>query len=251
MSEQKESSVLFSLKELMNLEEDRIRGEEEQKEAQKNAEQQARLSAEKAARDAEESRIRAEEERRRAEETRAREEAARLEALRQGEVERARVEAEQQARLTAMSAQQSHERQLEAIRTDKSKKGLRNTLIGLSAGFVVIGTIVGVVVYKNHQESEKQQASLKAEAEQKEKQLKELEGKIAAQESAEKDLLNRLASETDLKKKAELEAQLNATRAETDRLKGGTGGGFRPKGGGDAPPKACNCKPTDPLCDCL
>lgn len=250
MSEQKESSVLFSLKELMNLEEDRIRGEEEQKEAAKNAEQQARMAAEKAARDAEEARIRAEEERRRAEETRVREESARLEALRQGEVERARIEAEQQARLTAMSAQQSHERQLEAIRTDKSKKGLRNTLIGLSAGFVVIATVVGVVVYKNHQETERQRLSAEAQIEQAVREKKELEGKIAAQESAEKDLINRLANETDLKKKAELEAQLNAARAEKESLIKSGGGGFRAKPG-DAPAKACNCKPTDPLCDCL
>ena len=43
MSEQKESSVLFNLKELMSLEEDRIKAEHEAKRA---AEESARMKAE-------------------------------------------------------------------------------------------------------------------------------------------------------------------------------------------------------------
>ena len=42
MAEQKESSVLFSLKELMNLEEDRIRQEDDEKRKRAEAEVQAR-----------------------------------------------------------------------------------------------------------------------------------------------------------------------------------------------------------------
>ena len=49
MSEQKESSVLFSLKELMNLEEDRIKQEEETKRAQAEAAERSRLDAERRA----------------------------------------------------------------------------------------------------------------------------------------------------------------------------------------------------------
>ena len=101
MSEQKESSVLFSLKELMNLEEDRIKTEEADRAAQAAAAERARQDAERQAREAEQARIRAEEERRRAEEQRSREEAARLEAIRVAEIEKARVEAEQRARLEA------------------------------------------------------------------------------------------------------------------------------------------------------
>ena len=84
MSEQKESSVLFSLKELMNLEEDRIKTEETSKAEQARQAEQARLDAERAAREAEEARIHAENEKRRLEESRQREETARLEAIRQG-----------------------------------------------------------------------------------------------------------------------------------------------------------------------
>ena len=44
MTEQKESSVLFSLKELMTLEEDRIKEEEAHKEAQARAEREASIA---------------------------------------------------------------------------------------------------------------------------------------------------------------------------------------------------------------
>src|SRR5450755_2713809 len=98
MSEQKESSVLFSLKELMNLEEDRIKGEEAEKAATAAAAEKARVEAERAAREAEEARIRSEQERRRLDDQRSREENARLEAIRHAEMEKTRLEAEQRAR---------------------------------------------------------------------------------------------------------------------------------------------------------
>jgi len=62
MAEQKESSVLFSLKELMNLEEDRIRQEDDEKKKRAEAEVQARTEAEKRAREQEQARLHAEEE---------------------------------------------------------------------------------------------------------------------------------------------------------------------------------------------
>src|SRR5881394_4441040 len=75
MPEQKESSVLFSLKELMNLEEDRIKQEEADKDRRARQEADAKAAAERAARDAEERRIREEEEARRVEDLRRKEEA--------------------------------------------------------------------------------------------------------------------------------------------------------------------------------
>ena len=68
MAEQKESSVLFSLKELMSLEEDRIKQEDDDKKRKEQAEVQARLDAERRAREAEEARLASDQERRRQEE---------------------------------------------------------------------------------------------------------------------------------------------------------------------------------------
>jgi colicin import membrane protein len=255
MSEQKESSVLFSLKELMSLEEDRIRSEEADKSARAHADEQARLAAERAARDAEEARIRAEEERRRAEEQRSREETARLEAIRQAEVERARMEAEGQARIAAMSAQQSHERQLEAIRTDKGKKTLRNVLIGGVVLVLAIGGTVGFVVYDNTMKAEQREKDLQAEAAIAKEEKDKLQAQLKAQADTVKNLESSVANEKDERKKAELQAQLAAAKEQEANTQKALGrpGGARPAGdsGAATPKQACNCKPTDPLCDCL
>src|SRR5262245_58704150 len=161
--EQKESSVLFSLKELMSLEEDRIRSEEAERSAAAAAAEKARLDAERAAREAEEARIRAEEDRRRTEESRSREEAARLEAIRVAEIEKARVDAEQRARLAAMEAQQQHERSLAAIKQDESKKKLRNMLMYGGIAVVVLGGLGGFLAYKSYDENQKQLAAAAAQ----------------------------------------------------------------------------------------
>lgn len=254
MSEQKESSVLFSLKELMNLEEDRIRGEEEAKAAQVRAEEEARRAAERAAQDAQESRLRAEEERRRAEEQRQREEAARLEAIRQAEVEKARLEAEQQARMQAMAAQQQHERQLEVIRTDKGKKNLRNGLIGLVVAVLAIGTVVGVMVNKSNEEARSRQAFLEKQAADEKAAREQLETKLNEQSKNVKDIQAKLDAAKDETTKAKLQAELAAAKDAEESTKKALGKGPAAAGGGDKPPTpkaACTCKSTDPLCDCL
>ncbi len=135
MAEQKESSVLFSLKELMNLEEDRIKQEDDDEEAPGSRPRcRPRVEAERRAREAEEARMRAEDERRRRKSSAPREEQARLEAIRQGEVEKARLEAEQQARLRAMAQQQEHERQLAALTQDKRQEDSSRTIaVGIGA----------------------------------------------------------------------------------------------------------------------
>ena len=65
MSEQKESSVLFSLKELMNLEEDRIEQEENEEKRKADAAERARQEEARRAEDAQQARLQAEEEKRR------------------------------------------------------------------------------------------------------------------------------------------------------------------------------------------
>ncbi|NUP10361.1 MAG: hypothetical protein HOW73_30290 [Polyangiaceae bacterium] len=262
MSEQKESSVLFSLKELMNLEEDRIRGEEADKAARTAAEDEARRAAERAARDAEEARIRAEEERRRAEEQRGREENARLDAIRHAEVEKARLEAEQQARMQAMSAQQQHALQIEALKTDKGKKQLRNILIGTVVAVLTIGGAGIYLAVDASKKADAEKARLEADARSKQEEIDRLNKKAEEANAKVGNLESAVANEKDQRKKAELQAQLNAAKAEAEEADKAAGrpatggGGFKakPGAGGDDAPKAktvCTCKATDPLCDCL
>ncbi len=257
MSEQKESSVLFSLKELMNLEEDRIRGEEADKSAQIAAQEEARRAAEMAARNAEEARIRAEEDRRRAEEQRGREEAARLDAIRHAEVEKARLEAEQQARLAAMASQQQHERQLAVINTDKKNTRFRNILIGVVAAVLAIGTGVGIVINNKNEEAKVALAAEKKRADDAAAEQEKLKTRLNEQEGKVKGLQAAFETEKDENKKKLLQAQLEAAKEEQADTEKKLGGG-RPGAGGPAaqPDKpavkaVCTCKSTDPLCDCL
>jgi colicin import membrane protein len=254
MSEQKESSVLFSLKELMNLEEDRIKSEEAEKAASAAAAEQARLEAERRAREDEEARIRAEEERRRQEELRAREETAKLEAIRHAEVEKARLDAEQKARMEAMAAHQEQERALAAIHRDEGKRKLRNMLIGGGVLAVIIIGVVGGVGYSSY--VEKQEAAAQAAREQAELQQKlaKLEADLKAGQDNIRALDAQLGNAKDEATRAKLQAELDAAKAEQEKKQKTFGSiGGRPGAAGDAAPAkaACNCNPNDPLCDCF
>jgi colicin import membrane protein len=192
------------------------------------------------------------------EEQRTREETARLEAIRQAEVEKARLEAESQARMTALAAQQQHERQLVAIKTDQSKKTLRNALIGLGVVAVLAAAGGGFWAYNTSQENARREAALIQEKQKIEEERKQLDADLKAQAQKVRDLEDAVGKEKDERKKAELQAKLNEAKAAEEETKtklGGTGGGARPAGGGGetkpAVKPACNCKPTDPLCDCL
>ncbi|WP_437492918.1 hypothetical protein WME75_19240 [Sorangium sp. So ce1014] len=255
MSEQKESSVLFSLKELMNLEEDRIKTEEAQKAAAAAAAEKARVEAERAAREAEELRIRTEEERRRNEERRSREETARLEAIRQAEIEKARVEAEQRARLEAMAAQQHHERSLAALQQDESKNKLRKLLIGGAIASALVIGIVTVAAVKSSQDNEARIAAEAARARDLEEANKRLEAQFKESESKMSGLRDQLSSAKDEATRLALQKQLEAEQQKQEQLRrgGGSGrpaaGGQPASGGGTKAP--CNCAPGDPLCSCL
>ncbi len=252
MAEQKESSVLFSLKELMNLEEDRIRQEDDDRKAKAEAEVQARLESERRTREAEEARIQAEENRKRQEELRAREEAARLEAMRQAEVEKARVEAENAARMQAMQAHQEHERQLTAIKESHGKKKI--TYIAAAIGtLALIGLSIGGYALKKSAdekvaietdtkiklaESEAKLSKALSDLEAQNAQVKNLEGAVAnaktegEREAAKKALL---AAQEEQKRKASAVGQISAAKPNI-----GTGPA--------KPAPACTCLKGDPIC---
>jgi colicin import membrane protein len=242
---EKESSVLISLRELMNLEEDRIREEEAEKEAKAKADLEAKLEAERAAREAEEARIRAEEEARHAEEVRRKEEAARVEAIKQGELERARSDAAHRARMEQMTAQQAHEYQVAALTQDKTKKKLQ-IIVGIAVGVLLIGGVAGGLAFKAHQEeAQKKAAILEAQRKDTEERLRRLQNEFELARRKEEELQGSLANAKDEATRAKLQAELDAQRAKTQAA------GKAVKGGGpsDAPTKKKQCAPGDPLCD--
>lgn len=251
-SEKQESSVLFSLKELMNLEEDRLRQEEQDRKRQIEDEDRRRRDEEEARMQAEQERIRQEEERRRQEEQRRREEETRLEAIRAAEIEKKRIEAERAAQLEAMSKQQEHARQLAMIQQDQSKKKLRNTLIGVGAGsFLLIAG--GLGLYFGKIKPEQEAAAAAAEADRR-KASEEAEASKKAAEMARAEitkLMDDLKNAKDENTRAALEQKLKEAQ-EAANKKPGVGGPARPGAGkgdtGGAKPAGRACPPGDPLC---
>lgn len=254
MAEQKESSVLFSLKELMSLEEDRIRQEEADRQRKQDDAEKARLDAERRARDEEETRMRAEDERRRVEEQRTREEQARVEAIRHAEIEKARTETEHQARMAAMKQQQEHDRHIAAIQQDEGKKKLKFILIGVGALLVVAVVGGGLALKSVNDKARAEAARHQQELAQQEARMKELQGQLAQQEESVKSLqaeANNAKTEADrqaaLRKLDEARRQASDTSGKIRNLGSGA-----PQTGPKPPTKPpCTCQAGDPLCSCL
>jgi colicin import membrane protein len=255
MAEQKESSVLFSLKELMSLEEDRLKQEDTDRQRAAQAEAQSRADQERRTRDEQEARMRAEEERRRTEEQRQREETARVEAIRHAEVERARLDAENAARLEAMKHHQEHERHLTAIKEKTGKKQVVMIAVGVAALLVValVGGGFGIkaLLDRNAAEASAHQRELAAKTEELGKLQRELNEQNAAVAQLEDAVKN-------AKDEASKEAAQKALQAAQQR-QAETSKAIKTRGvpGGPAPIKpstprpACNCQPGDPLCSCI
>lgn len=145
MAEQKESSVLFSLKELMSIEENRIREEEDAKKRAAEAEVQAKLDAERRAREEEEARLRAEEERRRQDEMRRKMEEAQIEAAKAAEIEKRKLEDQHRLQMEALAKQQAHEKEIHQIQAQKRKGIHPGILAGI--GVALLAAIVTVVFF--------------------------------------------------------------------------------------------------------
>jgi len=155
MAAPQDTSVLFSLNQIMHAHESRLREEQEAIASREEAERKAREESER--RQAEEiaARAREEAEQKAREESLRRQEEARLEAMRLAAVERARIEAETQARIAMMAKAAEHERALEAMRADAEKKRLERTVMtGLLGAVAVFGVATGVFFGKFRPETE-------------------------------------------------------------------------------------------------
>jgi len=251
MAEQKESSVLFSLKELMNLEQDRVREQQEEKKRREDDLVRARADADRKVREEDDARLRAIEEQQRQVDLRGREDQARLEAIRHAEVEKARVEAENAVRLETMSRQQEHERQLQALVQDKSKKRLK-WVAGGSTLVLVLAVVGGGFAYKaqydNTQRLTQQLGSLSGEREELVFKLQNAQSP-EARRALEDQLSNMNSKIQDLEKQGGGAAKAPApNRPRNPGNPANAGNRERPSA---APSKPCNCPPGDPICSCL
>jgi colicin import membrane protein len=240
---QQETSALFSLKELMRLEDDRVRSEEQLRRIEAEGTERAREHAERALRERENARLRLEENRRHENDRKKGEDAARIEAIGLAEIERARIEAIEKARGDALSIQRAHERKMAALSGSATKKRLRRALV--LAATTGVACVIGLAVFYF--------AGIKPRADQ---QARALEAMIRTQR-AERDQLQRDLDEHN-RKVLELEDRMRAEQEATNNVARPSPRSIprqpsapRPalkKSPREATP--CTCDQHDPLCGC-
>jgi colicin import membrane protein len=253
-----ESSVEFSLNQLMEIEADRARKEEAARMAKADEEARAAAETERLAREAEEARIAAEEQKRRDDEARKREEEARLAAMHAAEVEKARLDADNAARLEQMKASQHHEREKLAISQDEEKKKLKKLTGQISIALVAVALLGGGVAFKINSDKKAQEIRYAEELRQAQEQIASFQRKLADQEGIVAQKVAALAAAKDEVERAAAQAALDKAQKAVAETKGAIEK-IAPKAGGakaggskaGAAKAACNCQPGDPLCSCL
>ncbi len=171
MAEKRENSVLFSLRELRQIEDDRIKQEETEAQARAEADRRAREDAERRRVEEEQRRLReveeAERRTREEEERRVREEELRLE------------EAERRARIDAQTRleEQRLKMEIEAAAIHGSKKKPVALIVGSIIMLLIVGGL-GVYAYLDSQEKARQAAAAEVARKQAEDENKKLQAQI-------------------------------------------------------------------------
>jgi hypothetical protein len=208
MAERRENSVLFSLKELRNIEDGRVQREKDEAAARVEADRAAKAAAERAMREAEERTRRDEEERvlsiQREQESRVREDQIRLQ------------EAERRARVEGEVRLQEQRLHLDAQAKREQKSPLK-AILGVTGVLVIVAGGLGYKMYGDHQAELATERAKLAEAQQAAQAAQaELQAKMA---QIEKDMTAKLLAATTAEAKAKIRADAAAARAELQQSK--------------------------------
>ncbi len=207
---EKQSSVLFSLRELMKLEEERTHEEKERETLEREAQRRAKMEAELRLRSAEEARLRENEARRRAEEASLREEAARHEAMRLAAAERAKLEAVQSAELAAMELEQKHVRALAVIQTDEEKlRYKRVAFLGTGVFLMAAASVLGWYFGVHKPQRDAEEVALRAEIAEAQASADAAKKQSDAKAAQIVELETSLAKEKDLAKRRVIQDRLD------------------------------------------
>lgn len=239
--DRKDESVTFSLRELRELEEERIAREQRAAQeaaaqaarARQLAEQRAREQAERAAAEAREAARRTE-----------LEELAKREALQRAAVEQTRLEVEVRARADERERERRHEIEIARIRAVTERPGFGLAALG---GAAAVGAVLaGFAAFAVH---------MTAVAPAHAKRVADLERSVSAEQLRAQGATGE--ADREQKRAADLERRASELRAEIDRKKpcpasppttpkgGAPGGSSHPK---RVEPIGPVCQPGDPLC---
>lgn len=193
MSTTNDTSVLFSINQLVNDYETRLLEEQAEAARKAEAEEKARLEAARLAKEEAARKAHEENMRKIAEESAKREEAARLEAIRLAAVERARIEAERQAQIEMHAKLREHELALEALREDEKKKKLERSIrLGVASGAIFIASVLGLYFGKIRPDHEARVAAQAADINAQFEENRKLEAQVAANDKRIKQAENLL-----------------------------------------------------------
>ncbi len=233
MAERRDNSVLFSLSELRQIEEERVQQEVAGEQARVAAEIKAKEDVERRAREDVERRAREEEDRRTAE-VRRREQEERDATLRLQESERrARIEAETKLR--------SEQMRLEVEAKARAKK---LPIPQIVAGVVVLLGIVIGVSYKFYSDAQAEKATIAAENARIAKENQEKQAQIDASMKKLSDLQAQLARASSAEEKAKLLAAIGSEKDAVTRLRSRPTRAKSAKGGSDS--DSGSAKPAKP-----
>jgi hypothetical protein len=245
--ERRDESVNFSLKELMKLEDDRIRQERETREAREQAEVAARRDAEERERAELEARERATAEERERSRFREMEEEARREAMQRATVEQARITVEARTRAEEAERERRHELELQRMRAETVKKpgpggfvasGLAGAAICLAMCLVLYFGVSRPASDRRIAELDRAVASAEGRADELGRRVDDQKGRIAQLEKTTGDLQAELATARK-PPPVVVKAPTGPTTGKTPRDAGHSKGGLN-----DGPP----CNDHDPLC---
>jgi hypothetical protein len=237
MADRRENSVLFSLRELRNIEEERVKTEEEAEKARLEAERRAREEEIRLAKEAEEAKIRAEEER-----------------VRREQLDRERIAHDAQVKLQEAQhrAQVEAATKLEQARIEadarvriEGKKFPIGAVVGGVVGLVALaGGIMGYLVHQHNVELAQQQASLQAKHEAEQKALKaQLQDESRKLKEELADLQGQLDKASNDAERAQIRAKMLAA-SETHRRAAAVAAKKLDEG---KKPKAIKTDTSDPL----
>jgi hypothetical protein len=249
MAERQETSVMASIQDILRDAQSREEQEKVEVERRAREEEQRRLDDIRRKQEQEQARLQAEEAERQRRAFEEQKRQAELLAVQEAAIQRARLEAESTARLAEMTSRQEHERQLHALKHDKSRKGLQMGLAGAGVLLLALAVGGGVWITRTIEEANAAKAELRAS-----------QAQIEQAEADKRKLMSDLANAPDpatqkaLQQKVdELNGHIKDMKDQAGQKKPGGGGGpaAGPKPTNPTPKPACTCQAGDPLCSCL
>jgi len=236
----KESSVVFSIEELMRIEKERIAEEQAAAVALEQAEIERQEARERQAEEAEIERDKA----RRLEKFRQLGEEARLEGIKNAQIEKVRREFQHRTHMEKLAAELAHEERIAEVTNDGTKRKLKR-IAAFAVGCLFVFAVGGGLLWSRASSRMTAEAAnltsqtqaVQAERDRLKRELNEKNRKV-------RDLEYQLETTPNAADRADISNRLNQAKKDSDDTRRQIG----PRNWGVKP---CTCPPGDPMCPCL